>query len=156
MSRTALILTIILAGIVPIWGCNSSSSGVVNSSLEARIIKLEKEFKAVEAARDAAEARAKDMETRWKAEVSRVTNLLKERDEAQANLKNRTSEKDEAMAKLDNLKKGLQNLMQSMENTPTTTTSTLPAPTPVMVPVSTTSKVPTVVLPLGNPVRIQP
>ncbi|MGL6075019.1 MAG: hypothetical protein ACRC8S_12740 [Fimbriiglobus sp.] len=151
MSRAALILTIVLAGIIPIWGCNQSTSGLVNSSLEARIVKLEREFKAAESARDAAEARAKDLEGRWKAELARAQSLTRERDEAQAALKSRTSEKDQVQTQLDGFKKGLKDLLNTMESGSTATTQKLPAP--VALPVSTNSKMPTVVLPFGNATR---
>jgi hypothetical protein len=153
MSRAVLILTIVLAGIIPIWGCGQSSTGAVNGSLEARIVKLEKDFKTVEAARDAAVAKASDLEKKLKAETTRADSITKERDELSANLKARQSEKEQVQTQLDGFKKGLKDLLATMENpgssSPSAATATLPASTLLSAPITP----PTVMLPQMTAVR---
>lgn len=129
MSRAACMLAIIFAGVVPIWGCSQSSPVASTTALEARILKLERDFRTVEAARDAAVARAADYESRLKAETARSATIQRERDDLVANLKTRVAQGEVVQTQLDGLKKGLKDLLGTME------TATLP-PVPVGVPVS--------------------
>ena len=133
MSRAACVLAIIFAGVVPIWGCSQSSPVASTTALEARILKLERDFRTVEAARDAAVARAADSESRLKAETARSATIQRERDDLVANLKTRVAQGEVVQTQLDGLKKGLKDLLGTME------TTTLP---PAGVPVS-----------LSNPTR---
>ncbi len=133
MSRAACVLAIIFAGVVPIWGCSQSSPVASTTALEARILKLERDFRTVEAARDAAAARASDYESRLKAETARSATIQRERDDLVANLKTRVAQGEVVQTQLDGLKKGLKDLLGTME------TATLP---PAGVPVS-----------LSNPTR---
>lgn len=118
MSRAALVMLIVMAGLVPIWGCGPTSPGLAGANtgaLEARIVKLEKEFKAVEAARDAATARANDFESRWKLEAARAVSAIRERDELQTSLKSRVAEKEVVQTQLDGVRKGLREILGQME-----------------------------------------
>jgi len=118
MSRAALVVAIVLAGVIPIWGCNPTPPLASNTStLEARIVKLERDSRAVEAARDAALARAADFETRLKAESARAAAIQRERDDLATNLKSRVAQTEVVQTQLDGLKKGLKDLLGTMDTT---------------------------------------
>ena len=116
MSRSACVFAIILAGLAPVWGCAKPASVVSTAPFEERIAKLERDFRAVEVARDAAVARAADFESRLKAETSRAAAIQRERDELAANLKSRVAQTEVVQTQLDGLKKGLKDLLGTMEN----------------------------------------
>ena len=131
MSRAACVFAIVLAGVVPIWGCSQSSPVAGTTALEARILKLERDFRTVEVARDAAVARATDYESRLKAEAARSAAIQRERDELAAALKTRVAQGEVVQTQLDGLKKGLKDLLGTMES------ATLPpASAPACVPLS--------------------
>ena len=117
MSRPACVLAIIFAGLASVWGCAKPASVVSTAPFEERIAKLERDFRAVEVARDAALARATDFESRLKAETSRAAVIQRERDELAANLKSRVAQTEVVQTQLDGLKKGLKDLLGTMETT---------------------------------------
>ena len=129
MSRTACVVAIIFAGLAPVWGCSKPASVVNAAPFEERIAKLERDFRAVEVARAAAVARADALESRLAAEASRSAAVTRERDDLAANLKLRVAQGEVVQTQLDGLKKGLKELLGTMENV------NLPA-TPAGVPYS--------------------
>ena len=122
MSRTAYVFAIILAGLVPVFGCNPPATAVNTAPFEERIAKLERDSRAVEAARVAAVARAGDLENRLKLETGRVAAVQHERDELAATLKVRVAHGEVVQTQLDGLKKGLKDLLGTMDTANLTTT----------------------------------
>ena len=116
MSRTACIFAIIFAGLASVWGCSQPAPVANTAPFEERIAKLERDFRAVELARDAAVARAADFETRLKLEAGRSAAVTRERDDLAANLKVRVAQGEVVQTQLDGLKKGLKDLLGTMES----------------------------------------
>ncbi len=115
MSRTACVVAILLAGLAPIWGCSKPTTVANAAPFEDRIAKLERDFRAVEIARDAAVTRAADLETRLTAEASLAAAVTRERDDLAANLKVRVAQGEIVQTQLDGLKRGLKDLLGTME-----------------------------------------
>lgn len=143
MVRGKFLLVAIVLGTLCVWGCNQGSNpGQAERirALEAKVSKLEDDYRAAATVRDQArkkvvgleEERAKlqkDLEEQQEA----AKLVVKERDELRQIVETRTNERDVLLSRCERLKKGLQNLLGQDDGiTPTATTPTS-TPAPVSV-----------------------
>jgi outer membrane murein-binding lipoprotein Lpp len=141
MVRGKFLSIAIVLGALCVWGCNQSNNpGQAERirALEAKVSKLEDDYRAAATVRDQARKKAaaleeeraqlqKDLEVQQEA----AKLVLKERDELRQIVEARTNERDVLLSRCERLKKGLQNLLGQDEGvTPTATTPTS-APSPV-------------------------
>jgi hypothetical protein len=120
MTRAGKILTVILVAALGAWGCAKGPANHYAAqaerirTLEGKCAKLEEDYRAVAAARDAARKRVAALEeenARLGKLVVDYQSVVKERDSLRAQLDARTSERDQFQARCDRMKKGLQSLL---------------------------------------------
>lgn len=111
MTRTQTLLAL-LATVVVAWGCGKTPTGPpassTNTSLEARVARLEQDLKA-------AQAQATDLNAKFRAEQARGQAVEKERDALRADLRSRTTERDAVQAQFDGFRKNLKDLIGQAE-----------------------------------------
>jgi chromosome segregation ATPase len=130
MKRAGKVLTVLIAGILGVWGCaqgpaSSNSQADKIHSLETECAKLEKDYRVAASARDTERKKAATLEDdskrlqkqidEQKAQLQKEQDaekaIAKERDELRQQVEARTSERDVLQSRCDRLKKGLQNLL---------------------------------------------
>lgn len=122
MFRTKVLLPLLVVAVAVTVGCTqrpTASTGGHDRTLEAKVAKLEKDLKALQAEA----AKARDEATRQLADAARqvadsanqVAGLSKERDELRALLKARTGERDVVQAQLDTFRKDLKELLGKVD-----------------------------------------
>jgi uncharacterized coiled-coil DUF342 family protein len=96
--------------IVGVWGCSQSSSGSPEKikAMEAKVNRLEEEFRAASAARDQLRKKLAEVE-------QEQVQLKQERDELRSELKTRTSERDAITGQFDQFRKSLKDLIGQTE-----------------------------------------
>jgi chromosome segregation ATPase len=138
MKQTWKIVLVLIAGGLGVWGCARNPSGQTSPNerirqLEARCVKLEKDYGTVANARDAAlketeglkQAQARLQEehaNQLKAVQGELAGVQKqlqqrsaERDTLMAQVNERTSERDGLLQRMDKVKKGLRELLTQEE-----------------------------------------
>jgi TolA-binding protein len=127
MNRAGKSLIVLLVAAVGLWGCSQAASNQTAAqadkikSLEAKVSKLEDDYKAAAAARDQARKRISDLEdqhsqmeeqlAQLQKEVEAGKLVVKERDELRQEVEARTGERDFLQMRCDKMKKGLQTLL---------------------------------------------
>jgi chromosome segregation ATPase len=116
MMRNEKLVLLLVAASVGLWGCSkvtstSTREGERLKFLEAKVAKLEEDFRTVAAARDLWKQKAGAIE-KERAELDKqVPILTRERDELRAQLNARTSERDNLQAQYDNFRKEIRTLL---------------------------------------------
>jgi hypothetical protein len=120
MTRAGKIITVVLVAALGAWGCAKGPANHYAAqaerirALESKCAKLEEDYRAVAAARDAARKRVAALEeenVRLGKVVADYQSVIKERDTIRAQLDTRTSERDQFQTRCERMKKGLQNLL---------------------------------------------
>jgi len=110
MSKYQQMIVVGVVMIVGIWGCTQSSSGSPEKikALEAKVNRLEEEFRSASAARDQVRKKL--------AEVEQEQAILRqEREELRSELKTRTVERDTVTGQFDQFRKSLKELIGQTE-----------------------------------------
>jgi chromosome segregation ATPase len=131
MSPQKKVMILLVIGLLGAWGCaqgptNGSASAERLRALEAKISRLEDDFKSAVAVREQMKKKVATLEDEKNVlgqQVEQLQAVVKERDEIKNALASRTSERDLAQTQLESFRKGLKNLLGQME-----TASTTPAP----------------------------
>jgi chromosome segregation ATPase len=114
MSRIVWILTLIGLGLTPLWGCQPHAASA-QAQLEARVAKLERDLRALEAARDHAMARADAAERQALEQTRRTQTAERQRDELQAQLKVNRGELEQLGQQFTSFQSRLRDLASEME-----------------------------------------
>ena len=135
-QKVLAVLTVMLVGI---WGCAQKPVGNASAEkargLEAKVARLEEDFRAATAARDQFRKKLGEAEAitaQYRQEVESLQPVVKERDDLQALLKARTTERDHMAIQFDGFRKSLKDLLGATEATiikpalPTATTVSKP------------------------------
>lgn len=109
MIRTYKVMLIVSLTVFGIWGCGKSSTQ--EGSPSAKIAKLEDELRAATAARDTFKQKLAHSEALHRAEIAKVQELMKERDDLQAKLARKSDEQKELQAQYDGFRKNLKELL---------------------------------------------
>lgn len=123
MKRAGKLLTVLAVASLGLWGCAKNPANPGDQAgelhkLEKKCAALEKDSKALAAARDEAAKKAaalededKQLQNQLKKEQEARKQLAKERDELRQQIETRTGERDVLQTRCDRLKKGLQSLL---------------------------------------------
>jgi uncharacterized coiled-coil DUF342 family protein len=123
MQRAGKLLTILAVAALGLWGCAKNPANPGDQAdgihkLEKKCAALEKDSKALAAARDEAAKKAaaleddsKQLQQQLKKEQEARQQLAKERDDLRQQIESRTGERDALQTRCDRMKKGLQNLL---------------------------------------------
>jgi chromosome segregation ATPase len=104
-----------------IWGCARGSAGLGGNqdkikALETRLVKLERDFRAVVKARDQLRQKVATLE-------QEKLDLQKEHDDLQQQLTSRTSERDSTQVQFEQFRKNIRQLLGQAETAANTTAS---------------------------------
>jgi chromosome segregation ATPase len=152
MNRSHKALGFLLVALVGAWGCSKAPSGAAasaekNPSLEAKVKRLDEDFRAAAAARDqfrqkllaaeerltAAENRAAQLQVQADQARAGLSSTTAERDSLKADLAARTNERDNLASQYDSFRKNIKNLLGQAEtslNSPTNPVSPASPPPP--------------------------
>jgi len=110
MSKYPKMIVVGVVMIVGIWGCSQSSSGSPEKikALEAKVNRLEEEFRSASSARDQVRKKLAEVE-------QEQAQLKHEREELRAELKTRTEERDTVTGQFDQFRKNLKDLIGQTE-----------------------------------------
>jgi septal ring factor EnvC (AmiA/AmiB activator) len=110
MSKYQQMIVVGVIMIVGICGCSQSSSGSPEKmkAMEAKVNRLEEEFRAATAARDQLRKKLAEVE-------QEQAQLKQERDELRNELKTRTAERDSVSGQFDQFRKSLKELIGQTE-----------------------------------------
>ena len=130
MKRAGKILTVVIVGVLGVWGCAKGPATPNGQSekirdLEKKCVKLEEDYRTVASARDDARKKATTLEeegkrlqkqietqqTQLQKEKEVQQQLVKDRNDLRQQMESRTNERDVLQTRCDRLKKGLQNLL---------------------------------------------
>ena len=114
--KMSLVLVVVMLGI---WGCAQGPSSAERvKSLEAKVTRLEEDFRAAAAARDQFRKKLGETEqlaAQLKQDLDALQPVIKERDDLRVHLKTRTQERDTVAAQFDGFRKSLKELVGQME-----------------------------------------
>jgi septal ring factor EnvC (AmiA/AmiB activator) len=132
MSRAQTALSVLVIACFGLWGCaqgaaNGQASAERIRALEAKIAKLEDDFRGVVAVREQLRKQLTAVEeerAHLGKQVEELQTVVKERDELRQQLANRTTERDSLQSQFDQFRKGIKTLLGQVEtpgnsNTPT-------------------------------------
>jgi chromosome segregation ATPase len=115
-------LAVLVVAVLGIWGCAQGPAGGATAekvrNLEAKMTRLEDDFRAATAARDQFRKKLADAEAmcaQLREEVAALRPVVKERDELQVQLKARTTERDNLTQQFDGFRKSLKDLIGQTE-----------------------------------------
>jgi len=123
MSPGSKVLVVLVVASLGVWGCaqgpaNGSASAERIRALEAKIGKLEDDFRAAITVRDQLKKRVTGLEeerTSLGQQIEALQLVVKDRDDLQKQLTVRTTERDGAQNQLENLRKGIKTLLGQVE-----------------------------------------
>ncbi len=123
MSPGSKILVVLAIASLGVWGCaqgpaNSSASAERVRALEAKISKLEDDFRAAITVRDQLKKRVASLEeerTNLGQQVEQLQLIVKDRDDLRKQLALRTTERDGVQGQLEVLRKGIKTLLGQVE-----------------------------------------
>jgi hypothetical protein len=125
VTRSHKVLGFLLVAIFGIYGCTrtpSGSPGASTAALEAKIQRLEEDFRAAAAARDsfrqklvAAEEKQGALQRQFEQTATAAAQDRQDRDAARAELKQRTTERDNLQVQYDGFRKNLKELIGQAE-----------------------------------------
>jgi chromosome segregation ATPase len=128
MARANKALVVLLVAVLGLWGCaQRPAPGSLEriKSLEAKIAKLEDDYKAAATARDQARkklADADEQRTRLQQDLEQQT---KERDDLKQQVTARTAERDTLLTQFESFRKGVRSLLNQAD---TAASALTPAP----------------------------
>ncbi|MFO0805759.1 MAG: hypothetical protein U0791_21870 [Gemmataceae bacterium] len=129
MTRSHKVLGFLFVAMLGLYGCaRGPAGGNERAALEAKVQRLEEDFRAAAAARDtfrtrllAAEEKANQTQKSLESASASATQAHRERDAARAELKSRTQERDALQTQYDGFRKNIKELLGTAEaalNTP--------------------------------------
>jgi chromosome segregation ATPase len=117
MNRVSQALAALLLALVGVWGCAQGPSATAQAerikSLEAKIARLEADFRAAAVARD----QVRQQLTQAEEHLQKLQLVIRERDELKIQVKLRASERDQAVAQFETFRKSLRDLVGQAEAT---------------------------------------
>jgi septal ring factor EnvC (AmiA/AmiB activator) len=131
MNRVSHALAVLFVALFGVWGCAQGPSAAAQAerikALEAKINRLETDFRAAAVARDQVRQQLAQAEEH----LQRLQIVVKERDELKIQVKLRTSERDQVSTQFESFRKSLKELvgqaeataMRFTENAPVTVTA---------------------------------
>jgi len=136
MMRTSHAIAILFVTLVGLWGCSRGPSAATLAerikSLEAKCSRLESEFRTASASRDQLRVQLTQSED----QVSKLQQVVKERDDLKVQVTLKTSERDQITAQFDAFRHSIRDLLGQADatalrfpdgNTPFVTISARPA-----------------------------
>lgn len=142
MTRSHKVLGFLLVAMFGIYGCArgpAAASSGEKAALEAKVQRLEEDFRAAAAARDSFRQRLlateeKQTQTQRALDQAAATasQANKDRDTAKADLKARTTERDALQAQYESFRKNIRELLGQAETALNTPPAAAPAPTVVV------------------------
>jgi septal ring factor EnvC (AmiA/AmiB activator) len=130
MARANKALVVLVVAVLGLWGCAQRPAPVGLErlkSLEAKIAKLEDDYKAAAAARDQARKKLADTEEQRTKLQQDIDQQAKERDDLKQQVTARTTERDTLQGQFESFRKGVRSLLNQAD-----TAATTPVPTPVI------------------------
>jgi chromosome segregation ATPase len=121
MSRANKALVVLIVAALGLWGCaqGPAHNGERVKGLEAKVAKLEEDFKAATTARDQVRKKLADVEEQRNKSLQEAEQqqqaLTKEREELKQQLTTRTTERDTVQTQFEVFRKELHNLMQQVD-----------------------------------------
>lgn len=126
MTRSHQVLGLLLAALVGVYGCHRAAGGSADggrlAQLEAKVQRLEEDFRATAAARDAArkqlaatQAELAQARKQLTEATAAAAGLRQEREEAAAALAARTAERDGVQAQYDAFRRSLRDMLGQAE-----------------------------------------
>lgn len=136
MTRSHKVLGFLFVAMLGLYGCaRGPAGGTERAALEAKVQRLEEDFRAAASARDtfrtrllAAEEKANQAQKSLESANATASQAHKERDTARAELKSRTQERDTLQTQYDGFRKNIKELLGTAEAAMTT-----PAAPPTVV-----------------------
>lgn len=137
MTQYQKALAVMVVAVLGIWGCaqGPASPGEKVKSLEAKVNRLEDDFKAAAAARDQFKKKLVESENMTVQMRQELDAIQKEREELRTTVKTRTAERDNLSNQFETFRKNLKDLIGQTEaalakpaNPPTATVSQLKVP----------------------------
>lgn len=131
MSRLNRALAVLAVASFGLWGCaqgpaNGSANAERIRALEAKLAKLEDDFRTTVAARDQLKKKlttADEERAKLAQQVEQLQAVVKERDEARQQLTARTGERDSLQTQYNQLRSSLRSLLGPAETTAVVTDS---------------------------------
>lgn len=117
MTQYQKALAVMVVAVLGIWGCaqGPASPGEKVKSLEAKVSRLEEDFKAAAAARDQFKKKLVDSENLSAQMRQELDAIQKERDELRTLVKARTTERDNLSNQFETFRKNLKDLIGQTE-----------------------------------------
>jgi chromosome segregation ATPase len=125
MPRSHQVLGIAIVAVVGIWGCSRAPSADSASAtaeklktVEAKLARLEEDFRAAASARDQLSQKlhaAENARTALQADVAKLARDMKAKDDL---IQTRTAERDQALSQLKALKDGLKEILAKLDDGP--------------------------------------
>jgi hypothetical protein len=129
MNQAGKAAVIFFIAAMGLWGCAQGPGGGASAermrALEAKVTKLEEDFRGAVASRDQFRKKltiAEDEKVSLAKQVDQLTLVVKERDELRQQLSQRTTERDSLQSQFTEFRKGIKTLLGQVE----APTSTLP------------------------------
>jgi septal ring factor EnvC (AmiA/AmiB activator) len=128
MARAHKALVVLVVAVLGLWGCaqRPAPGGLERiKSLEAKIAKLEDDYKAAATARDQARKKLADSEEQRTKTQQDLEQQQKERDDLKQQVTTRTSERDALLTQFESFRKGVRSLLNQAD---TAASALVPAP----------------------------
>jgi hypothetical protein len=117
MKRVSDMVAVLFVALLGIWGCAQGPSATAQAerikSLEAKVTRLEADFRAAAASRD----QLRQQLTLAEEHLQKLQVVVKERDELKIQLKLRTGERDQVAAQYETFRKSIKELVGQAEST---------------------------------------
>jgi chromosome segregation ATPase len=126
MNHAGKAMVVFVIAAMGLWGCAQGPAGGPSAermrALEAKVTKLEEDFRGAVAARDQIRKKLTTTEEekgQLAKQVDQLTAVAKERDELRLTLTARTSERDTLQNQFNEFRKGIKNLLGQTESSST-------------------------------------
>lgn len=137
MTQSGKVLIVFVIAAMGLWGCAQGPGGGISAerirALEAKVAKLEDDFRTAVTARDQLKkklASVEDEKEKLTKQVEELQLVVRERDELKQQLAVRTSERDNVQVQFEQLRKGIKTLLgqaESASQIPVTTSTQAPS-----------------------------
>jgi chromosome segregation ATPase len=130
MARANKALVVLVVAVLGLWGCAQRPAPVGLErlkSLEAKISKLEDDYKAAASARDQARKKLADAEEQRTKLQQDLEQQAKEREDLKGQVTARTAERDSLQGQFESFRKGVRSLLNQAD-----TAASAPVPAPVI------------------------
>jgi len=125
MPRSHQVIGVAIVALVGVWGCSQAPSADSASAtaeklktVEAKLARLEEDFRAAASARDQLSLKlhaAENARTALQADVAKLARDMKSKDDL---IQTRTAERDQALNQLKLLKDGLKEILAKVDDAP--------------------------------------